>query len=80
MESVGTKLGAAAYVIEGKGARSVFVRMIMTRMTAIRGVPQATKYFEDAGSAEAWIRSTVTMPEDLSVAQAVKELQTAMSA
>lgn len=80
LESVGTKLGAAAYVIEGKGARNVFVRMIMTRMTAIKGVPQATKYFESAKSAEDWIRMTVPLPADVSAVQAVQELQSAMTA
>lgn len=80
LESVGPKLGAAAYVIEGKGARNVFVRMIMTRMTAIKGVPQATKYFENATSAEEWIRTTIALPADVSAVEAVKELQSSMTA
>ncbi|HMA94114.1 MAG TPA: hypothetical protein VKP30_15590 [Polyangiaceae bacterium] len=80
LEAVGPKLGAAAYVIEGKGARNVFVRMIMTRMTLIRGVPQATKYFEDAKGAEAWLRNTISFPTTISVQEAVKEVQSAMTA
>ena len=76
---VGPNLGAAAHVIEGRAARSVFVRMIITSMTVLKGAPQPTEIFKTADDGAKWIRQTIDIPSHINIPAALEKIRQAIS-
>lgn len=75
LEKAGTKLGAAAYVVEGSGVRSTFVRVIMAKMTALTGAPQPSEYYATIEKAEPWVRQLTGLPAAVDMQKAVHEIR-----